>query len=261
MTIRQGCRGDTSQSEILFELDVTATTDLAATPSWFRNDTDAPATPTGTTTVTNVTDVALPDASPTAQILRLDGVGVQGGFLHEVLVPVALPNEGYIIEVDIADLDDTQYWGLIGLQYEDYDEGGTLLTPRGLFLALREGAANNTLYSTELASTDYTRQVSVADFSNSGSSYTDTGAQNGGWRHVIEVRRNQAQTPAQWMIRDTAYGADGSVVSSVLSGVVNAVTELAGATLTKVGVGVYVNAGASAVSIDIRRLTIRRLPD
>jgi len=243
----------TGASPVLFTLDTTGTTQLG-TPSFFRATGDLPASPTGAVVLSSVASASMAGRSA----IRMAGT-INGGWAVEVLHGITLPAEGYILDVEIAGIG---AWisGVLPLM-NTYSPGGQV-TPRGIMFGQRLSASNLFSYMLSLATTVYTRPVALTQgFSSSTAAPTAALFQRSSFRYVVEVRRKDAQTPAQWTMRVTVY-SDGSMVSSACSQVTNPLlTSLDGLSFDKVGIFVFSDSGvgATAESIDVTKFQIRRL--
>ncbi len=239
-----------------------ATASLASTASWGRTDANTPAAPAGTQLVDLVADPVL--ASRNCLRAGVTGGAGEGLWLYKVQ-NVTLPDEGFVLEVDIADLPDVSVSAaraVIGIAYDDYALGGARSTPRGLFVTLERGSANVYLSAWALASTVYTAEdPAVTDF-DSITLHDQTAIDRGGVVLRIEVRRKASVTPAQWLVRCTLKETTGGVPHSSVSGVSSPVTDLDGRALASIGLGGHVDTSAGPAGnawISVRALRVYRL--
>lgn len=253
-----------SGPQLLLDMPI-ATGSVAAAASWGRTDADtpvvgaSPAAPPGTQLVDLVPDPTM--ASRECLRAGVTGGAGEGLWLYKV-EDVTLPAEGFVLEVDVADLADasvTPARGVIALIYDDYDEGGARATPRGLVCTIEMGSGNVYLSAWGMGSSVYTAEdPAVTDFG--GGTIHDTAAmQAGGFVYRFEVRRAASETPAEWSIRCEARDPSGTVTHSSVTGVSSPVTDLDGRLLASIGLGGHVDTSAGPAGnawISVRRLRV-----
>lgn len=175
---------------------------------------------------------------------------------------VTLPAEGYVLEVDIAALPDVSVTvadAVIGVMYEDYALGGARSSPRGLFVYAYQGASNVELASMRLETTNYTRVEWLTSVNATGTVHDDAADEAGGIQMRIEVRRVNATTPYQYMIRVDVRDSDGVSRSSRSYVATPLNADLDGKTFTKVGIGGYIDNGGGPAGdawISVRSLRV-----
>ena len=244
-------------SVLLLDMPV-ATAAVAATETWGRGPLNGPAAPAGTASVSLVDDPALPGRN----CLRVGATGSAEGLWLNAIQNVTLPAAGYVLEVDVADLPDVTLpvaSGIIGIAYSEHALGGARSTPRGIFLQLYRGAANNELLQWRLESGNYTRMQTLASLETAGVLRDDAAVQAHGIKVRIEVRKVDASTPLRYAVavdvRDAggrAYGGRSSIATPL-----NA--DLDAKTFNKLGLGGFTDSGggpAGASWISVRQLRV-----
>lgn len=247
--------------QLLFSLDVTDTASvISASPSTGRGPANTPTTPTGVSAIATMADPAIPGGTA----LKVGGNSTtEGLLLYPIdLGAVTLPAAGYVLEVDVAQLptEYTEGSGVIGVAYRT-DDLGSGATPRGFFVEVYRGAGNVNLVTWRLETSDFTRYESIG-YTTTGSIRQASEMGAGGLQIRIEVRRIQAQTPAQWMIRIEAKEAGGSVIGyGSFSGVATpADSDLDGKTFDKIGLGGCMFGATAPAWIAVRALRVLSLP-
>lgn len=232
-----------TQPGLLFDLDTTVTTDISSTTeggarSEYGNG------PTGTLTVTANEDHP---AMPSVNCIKLQSAGPIDGILVRRVLTGTLPTEGWILEVDIANLTvDTggegAIYGVIMLGYKQ--ESGAAPAPMtGFFIHFRLTASNTDLNA--VGDNAGNCDPAGIGIGGSGEAYSLGIFQSavGARRLVIEFRKLDAQTPAQWSIKYTIYSSNADVTQTSYSGVANPssgwtpVLTTANKTFDRVGLG------------------------
>lgn len=258
--VQWAASGGGGSSGMLFELDTTVTTDLNSSTDVEGEAGATAGAPVGTLTVTG--DVAS-DWMPSQKVLTLTTDGTFYGLLARRLLCGTLPAAGYILDIGLGGV--TGGATNFGLILIGYQPGGAADEPTGLGIYIGDGSSDATIMA---IGDDGSGAPHTPTYVAAGAVFdvgTPTALTGGPWRLIVEFRKVDAASPAQWTIRGVTYVGNGAVRSAIRSGEdypdggFSTPVTLDGFTPSRIALGGWNQGVAAALSFAVSHLRIYSL--
>lgn len=248
---------------LLFELDTTTTDDVATTTECEAESGPAGLAPAGTLTPT--ANVAAPWGVSTDRVITFAADASHAGVHVRRILTGTLPAAGYILDVGIADLGTGSFtsYPLVMIAYQQ--NTGTAFTGLGFRMAEGSGTLSLIGVGNDGSGAPYTPVNSGVGLITA--SLTGAEFDRGPIRLIFEIRKVDAQTPAEWHLRVTMIAHFDYVQTIVYSGVIHPMTgfptgiDSDGWAPTRVGIGIWNDHGATAeaASVSVSHLRVYEL--